>query len=207
MEKCLAMTFGRTVFMPDFDIDADYPSEDCQKKWPLCMAYIYLAKIQSRLYEQLYSASANALGDDDRHLAALDLDQQLCEWSTTHMKIVDKSQPQHFDGKYLELEIKFNFYNSLVLVHRADHGGGPESEKKCLVAAREAIRTIKNSVLQHPDLAESGLVAWLVMPGTHLCFDFADVLQALSVLPIHAFLCHIYIYHPQSSPPFNQGRS
>lgn len=146
--------------MPDFDIDAELPSEGVVGQWSLPMSYIQLAKLQSRLYERLYSASANAMGDQARHIAALELDAELQRWATHHMKHFEKSQIVDFEGRYLELEVKFNFYNSLVMVHRVDHGGGLESERKCLKSAREAISTIRSTVLQHSDLAESGLVLW-----------------------------------------------
>ena len=160
MEKALSLTFGRTVCMPDFDIDVETPQESEEIEWPLFMSWIQLAKIQSRIYEQLYSAAANASGDGSRHIAAMELDRKLRSWSSENMKLRDGGQTTSFAKKYCELELTFNFHNSLVMIHRVNHGGGSESQEICLTSARDAISSIRDSASQDSVLAESSLVLW-----------------------------------------------
>lgn len=162
LDKTLSMAFGRTVCMPDFDIDVDMPKETKEIEWPIFMAWIWLAKIQSRIYERLYSATAYVSGDEQRHAAALELDAQLRSWSMKNMQSFSESQTTYFGGKYIELELKFNYHNSLVMIHRVDYGGGPESAKVCLGSAREAIALIRSSCAKHSELAESDLALWFV---------------------------------------------
>ncbi|KAI9788103.1 MAG: hypothetical protein M1816_007235 [Peltula sp. TS41687] len=160
LDKTLSMAFGRTVCMPDFDIDVDLPKQTEEIEWPLLMAWIWLSKIQSRIYERLYSATAYASGDEQRHSAALELDAQLRSWSMKHMQTLLESRTAFFGGQYLELELKFNYYNSLVMIHRVDYSGGPESEKICLDSAREAIEMVRTAFTQHSELADSDIALW-----------------------------------------------
>ena len=160
MDKTMSMAFGRTVCMPDFDIDVDPPKETEEIFWPMMMAWIALAKIQSRIYEYLYSAVANRTGDEKRHTIALALDQELRLWWSENVPYLLQGSDEHLELAYVELELRFNFYNSLLMIHRVDHNGGVESQQICLHSARQAIVSIRNAISKNSGLEKSNLVLW-----------------------------------------------
>lgn len=174
LDKTLSMTFGRTVCMPDFDIDVDMPKESEEVDWPLLMAWTWLAKIQSRIYERLYSATAYMSGDEQRHSAALELDAELRAWSEKNMQPLCERQTTFLEGKYIELELRFNYHNSLVMIHRVNHGGGQESEQICLDSARDALAMIKTTFSNNSELAQSDLALWFVFQSYHPMMKYPD---------------------------------
>ncbi|KAI9886642.1 MAG: glyceraldehyde-3-phosphate dehydrogenase 1 [Watsoniomyces obsoletus] len=181
LDKTLSMAFGRTVFLPDFDIDVELPSDSEEINWQMVIAWTSLAKIQSRTYERLYSASSLTVGPEQRHAVALGLSKDLQNWveGTSSFSYDD---PIPSISAYLKLELRFNFYNSLLMIHRVNHGGGKESEDICLDAARKAIVAIRTALSEHAELAESRLVLWL-----YLYYPFT---------PFFTLFTHI-VRHPQ----------
>ncbi len=159
LDKTLALAFGRTIFMPDFDIDVELPAESDEINSEMVLAWTSLAKIQSQTYERLYSASSLTAGPEQRHAAALGLSKDLQHWmESTASFTYDDPIPSL--SAYLDLELQFNFYNSLLMIHRVNHGGGKESEDISLDAARKAVSAIRTALSEHADLAESRLVLW-----------------------------------------------
>jgi Fungal specific transcription factor domain len=154
MDKTLSMAFGRTICLPDSDIDVDYPAEDPSVHWSLFTGWVWLAKIQSQVYQRLYSATAIQISDEERHVAAMELDHDLRWWWTEKGKLLLKQQKTERARKYVEVELKFNFHNSLVTIHRVNRGGGDESARLCLESAREALSLIKDSIDKDGDTNE-----------------------------------------------------
>lgn len=160
MDKSLAMTLGRSACIPDYDIDVELPKRTDEICWPLFLACVSLAKIQSRTYERLYSAAASACSSEERRTIIMSLDGELRQWSEETEKLNIDCASDILEEKYVELELRFNYYNSLLLIHRVDQGNGTQSEEICLDSARKAIASIQTAVSEDADLADSGLVLW-----------------------------------------------
>ena len=172
MDKTLSLTFGRSACIPDYDIDVELPKKSDEICWSLFVAWISLAKIQSRTYERLYSATANASGPDERRAAVVELDGQLRRWSADNSKLKADWPPNIMEEKYVEVELRFTYHLSLLLIHRVDHGSGTQSEDICLDSARNAIGAIQMTVAEDSDLAESGLLLWSADPFPVLSSTF-----------------------------------
>jgi len=160
MDKALSLTFGRSTCLPDFDVDVDLPEYGN----PLCQhfaSWVWLAKIMSQIYMRLYSASGCRASDEERQRAAAELELDLRNWWAQNGAGLEKMPTIGlFEQKYIEMEIKFTFHNSMIMIHRVNRGGGELSEAICLDSARTSVQLIKQTLTHNSGMADGSVLLW-----------------------------------------------
>ncbi|KAK6529940.1 hypothetical protein TWF281_009090 [Arthrobotrys megalospora] len=182
MDKALSLTFGRSTCLPDFDVDVDLP-DNVTGNVLLTQhfsGWVWLAKIQSQIYMRLYSASACRASDEDRQHAAKELELELRNWWAQNgagLQLIPSIGL--FEKQYLELEIKFSFHNSMIMIHRVNKGGGELSEAICLDSARTSVQLIKQTLEVNNDAADGSVLLWLFQyfPFTPFFVLFSNVVR------------------------------
>lgn len=180
LDKCLSLSFGRSTCLPDFDCDVELPEDHGSPYFGNFMALILLAKIQSNIYVRLYSASAVRLTDEERAKVITELDAELRKWWEEKKPIFFNTDgtvadtPKTADGAeekpldiFSRVELQFSYLCNLTLVHRTARpgmSGWAASESICLESSRESIRIINRVVEDNLDIANSGMIMWLVFP-------------------------------------------
>jgi len=143
----------------------DFPEPDDQHPFHKnFIALCTLAKIHSRIYVRLYSASAARHSEEERERAIKELDADLREWWDEWSKIFTVQNRKMIDS-FEHIELQFSFYSSVTLVHRMARPGMPSygwSDEQCLASARHAIQMIINIVADNPDMAQCGMLLWCV---------------------------------------------
>lgn len=178
LDKCLSLSFGRSTCLPDFDCDVELPEDHGSPYFKNFMALILLAKIQSNIYVRLYSASAVRLTDEERAKIITELDAELRKWWEDKKPIFFNADgtvadsPKSVDGTeekpldiFSRMELQFSYLCNLTLVHRTARPGmlgWAVSESICLESSRESIRIINRVVENNLDIANSGMIMWLV---------------------------------------------
>lgn len=164
MDKALSLTFGRSTCLPDFDIDVDLPDASYAGNVLLTQhfaSWVWLAKIQSKIYSQLYSASACGASDEVRQRSVAELELELRDWweqNGAGLRLIPTIGL--FEKQYLELEIKFSYHNSMIMIHRVNKGGGKLSEDICLTSARTSVQLIKQTLEVNNDAADGSVLLW-----------------------------------------------
>ncbi|EPS37561.1 hypothetical protein H072_8739 [Dactylellina haptotyla CBS 200.50] len=182
MDKALSLTFGRSTCLPDFDVDVDLP-DNVTGNVLLTQhfsGWVWLAKIQSQIYMRLYSASACRASDEDRQHAAKELELELRNWWAQNgagLQLIPSIGL--FEKQYLELEIKFSFHNSMIMIHRVNKGGGELSEAICLDSARTSVQLIKQTLEVNNEAADGSVLLWLFQyfPFTPFFVLFSNVIR------------------------------
>ncbi|RVD83604.1 uncharacterized protein DFL_007987 [Arthrobotrys flagrans] len=182
MDKALSLTFGRSTCLPDFDVDVDLP-DNVTGNVLLTQhfsGWVWLAKIQSQIYMRLYSASACKASDEDRQHASKELELELRNWWAQNgagLQLIPSIGL--FEKQYLELEIKFSFHNSMIMIHRVNKGGGELSEAICLDSARTSVQLIKQTLEVNNDAADGSVLLWLFQyfPFTPFFVLFSNVIR------------------------------
>ncbi|KAF3934038.1 hypothetical protein ABW19_dt0202548 [Dactylella cylindrospora] len=182
MDKALSLTFGRSTCLPDFDVDVDLP-DGVHGNVLLTQhfgSWVWLAKIQSQIYMRLYSASACKASDEERQRAAKELELELRVWWAQNgagLQLIPSIGL--FEKQYLELEIKFSFHNSMIMIHRVNKGGGPLSENICLNSARTSVQLIKQTLDVSNEAADGSVLLWLFQyfPFTPFFVLFSNVIR------------------------------
>ncbi|KAK6334599.1 hypothetical protein TWF718_010056 [Orbilia javanica] len=182
MDKALSLTFGRSTCLPDFDVDVDLP-DNVTGNVLLTQhfsGWVWLAKIQSHIYMRLYSASACKASDEDRQHASKELELELRNWWAQNgagLQLIPSIGL--FEKQYLELEIKFSFHNSMIMIHRVNKGGGELSEAICLDSARTSVQLIKQTLEVDNDAADGSVLLWLFQyfPFTPFFVLFSNVIR------------------------------
>ncbi|EWC43735.1 hypothetical protein DRE_07395 [Drechslerella stenobrocha 248] len=182
MDKALSLTFGRSTCLPDFDVDVDLP-DNVTGNVLLTQhfsGWVWLAKIQSQIYMRLYSASACRASDEDRQHAAKELELELRNWWAQNgagLQLIPSIGL--FQKQYLELEIKFSFHNSMIMIHRVNKGGGELSEAICLDSARTSVQLIKQTLEVNNQDADGSVLLWLFQyfPFTPFFVLFSNVIR------------------------------
>ncbi|KAF3929033.1 hypothetical protein ABW20_dc0102162 [Dactylellina cionopaga] len=182
MDKALSLTFGRSTCLPDFDVDVDLP-DNVTGNVLLTQhfsGWVWLAKIQSQIYMRLYSASACRASDEDRQHAAKELELELRNWWAQNgagLQLIPSIGL--FEKQYLELEIKFSFHNSMIMIHRVNKGGGELSEAICLDSARTSVQLIKQTLEVNHEAADGSVLLWLFQyfPFTPFFVLFSNVIR------------------------------
>ncbi|KAI5811164.1 fungal-specific transcription factor domain-containing protein, partial [Peziza echinospora] len=200
LDKALSLTFGRPTCLPDFDCDVELPVDDgTNPAYKYFNALVGLSRIRSGIYMRLYSATAGKMSVEERQMAVDELDEELNIWWKESGEAV--LAPQQTQGNardiptatlehaFSELELRFNYYNSLVMVHRMapphpnPEGLVPAPQTKnsllCLTAARTSIEIIEHAIKQNPALAKSGMLLWLFQyyPFTAFFTLFAEIVR------------------------------
>jgi hypothetical protein len=84
IDKGLALNFGRSPQLLDYDIDVDLPEMQAGPWGKACYiysnSYIELAKVQSRIYTELYSVAAGRTSRDERERATQGIVAELKAW-------------------------------------------------------------------------------------------------------------------------------
>jgi len=84
IDKGLALSFGRSPQLLDYDIDVDLPEMESgswgKACYIYCRAYIELGKVQSRIYTELYSVAAGRTSRDEREHATHGIVAELKAW-------------------------------------------------------------------------------------------------------------------------------
>lgn len=154
--NCMALTFGRSSALPDYDIDVPLPTNPPLNPNPHhenFLALIALAQIQGRIYKDLYSATS---APGAHTIAALA--HSLAEWKATHLTHLPL--PTTPLAVFNHLQTHFGYHNSLNLLHRHTPPG--------IAAARDSIHLILTAISTHPALAETGVLLWLFS-----CYPFS----------------------------------
>lgn len=179
MDKALSLTFGRSTCLPDFDIDVDLPENNSPLDEHFA-SWVWLAKIQSQIYMRLYSASACRASDEERQRAAAELELDLRNWWAQNGAGLEQLPAIGlFEQRYIELEIKFSFHNSMIMIHRVNRAGGELSEAICLDSARMSVQLIKQTLATDNELADGSVLLWLFQyfPFTPFFILFSNVVR------------------------------
>lgn len=164
LDKSMSLISGRAFSLPDFDIDVAYPEDSCIW-WPSLKAWINLAEIQGQIFQELYSAQGLRIDPATRRATIQNLDLKLRKWWIDYGEnaFVECGESGGTQLEYATLELKFNYRNTLVMLHRisrADRTGSTSSV--CIVEARNAITSIKTAIADTPALADNPMLLWLV---------------------------------------------
>lgn len=211
LDKCLSLTFGRSTCLPDFDCDVELPEDDESSPYfRNFIALIALAKIQSNIYVRLYSASAVRLTEGERERNILELDAELRKWWDEKKPIffnadgekigtpkgVDAANEKPLDI-FSRMELRFSYLCSLTLVHRTARPGmlgWAASERICLESARESIKVINEVVESNLDIANSGMIMWLVFPSILFCLAKLTTLVPARLFQYYPFTAFFVLF-------------
>lgn len=73
IDKSLSLNFGRTSSFQDLDIIVSYPELKDPSQWPMTIFTFNFARVQSQIYEHLYSARAQLQEPDVRERYAREI--------------------------------------------------------------------------------------------------------------------------------------
>ncbi|RPA74785.1 hypothetical protein BJ508DRAFT_418443 [Ascobolus immersus RN42] len=195
IDKGLALNFGRSPQLLDYDIDVDMPEMQTgswgRAYYVYCRAYIELGRIQSRIYTELYSVAAGRASTEDRERATQGIVTDLKAWWLRSCQAFSQSpefqsQPDLIAETYL---MRFGFYTNLALVYRvrSTHSsatpppfGTPPYDPDCLNSARQALAVCK--ILQtdfRDSFSLASIAQWLFLyyPLTPYFILFGNVVS------------------------------
>ena len=203
MDKVLALRIGQPGIMNDDDIGVDLPREhnkfsyypDGSRMYDIFRCQVQLAKLESRVYTELYSAKAHKRSALERLRSVGQLDKDLQDWRLT---VPIEVRPDEFIRCSQEqlppvFQMQFEYFNCVSIIHRVSvHHRGPwtkedptqtesslhnpqlnprvySSQAICLAAARSTIK-----LLQYIDVVDGFRLEkfiWLVpfFPCVFLC--------------------------------------
>jgi hypothetical protein len=177
MDKVLALRLGQPGVMNDDDIGVDLPREhkkfsyypDGSRAYDIFRCQVQLAKLESRVYTELYSAKAHKRPALERLRSVGQLDKDLQDW---RMTVPIEIRPDEFIRCSQEqlppvFQMQFEFFNCVSTIHRVSvHHRGPwtkedptqtasslhnpqlyprvySSQAICLAAARSTIKLLQ----------------------------------------------------------------
>lgn len=140
LDKALSLNFGRTSNFSDFDITVTYPNFP---NTPITVTYIVwmdLGKVQSRIYEKLYSAKGQLESLESRANVARGLAQELRELQRRCQDVF--AQLTELNVPHIDTEM--TILANLTLVYRALPTPQPDHPlrfpEECISTAREALQ-------------------------------------------------------------------
>ncbi|RPA83973.1 hypothetical protein BJ508DRAFT_413008 [Ascobolus immersus RN42] len=193
LDKGMAINFGRSPQLLDYDIDVEYPDtpvgiEQNPAYWILCKAYADMAKIQGQIYVELYSVSASYQPVEKRERVIQALSNDLSEWweracIAFASNPAFKTEPDLVSETYL---FHFGYFNTLAMIYRVRStyrqstpaAGEPPYDSDCLEAARQALGVCVNIQNDFPDPSSlSSIAKWIFLyyPLTPFFILFGNV--------------------------------
>ena len=220
IDKSVALRLGHPSVMNDDDIGIDLPQQegpfvrqpDGSMKLSMFSYQAQLARLESRIHSELYSARAQNKPSSDRLRAVGELDKALLEWREA---LPEELQPENV-GMFSEdhilplIMMHFAYFNCLTTIHRVSihHGAWTSShlsqsrtslhdqnlnprvyasQSICLGAARQSIQ-----LLQHVDLkthSTTNTVIWFVSIF-HLMLQSTRSFVSFNEVHIHILILH-----------------
>lgn len=147
-DKNISLKSGRPPHIPDNDVNARLPATSADpglRAWDeASLAYIQLAKIQGRIYNDLYCASALQRPETDRQASIDELNSKLSEWKEDFSAIdtADACQRDHFEFAHGPSD---TIVESLrTIIHRASSLG-----PRCFVVSANCLRAATDCLAAH----------------------------------------------------------
>lgn len=191
LDKGMAINFGRSPQLLDYDIDVEYPetpsfNDQNPAYWILCKAYVDMARIQGQIYVELYSVSASRQPIEKRERVITTLANDLKEWwarASVSFKgnSAFETEPDLVAETYL---FAFGYYTTLAIIYRVRSTyertipGRPPYDEECLSAARRALALCTEIQNNFPDPGSvSSIAKWIFLyyPLTPFFILFGNV--------------------------------
>lgn len=184
MDKTIALRLGQPSVMNDDDIGIDLPPQEVPPTEIDMFRYrVQLARLESRIYSELYSARGQSRLPLERLRLVGELDKALIEWKEQLPAGIKPESPIecHEDLVLPIVLMHFTYLNCLTVIHRVsihhgswsstrrDHGLHEDahlnprvyaSQAICLAAARQSIQLLKSIDFETRAVWKSGL--WFV---------------------------------------------
>jgi hypothetical protein len=149
MDRSLALNFGRTSNIQDYDLTIEFPTEsDTPGGFPLGYYgdWFHFAQVQGDIYQQLFSVAAQRESPSVRAQRAQILASRV---STIRERFIDANPTGNMPATQVreaELSIEFVFYSTLTLIHRVvppPDGTHPlQYCDDCIITARKALNIL-----------------------------------------------------------------
>ena len=194
MDKSVALRLGHPSVLNDDDIGIDLPLDEIVQKRPdgstkyaIFRCQTQLARLESRIHTELYSARALRKSTMDRLRMVGELDKTLMEWKEAlPVEIQPERDIQGDEGYILPIVMMhFAYFNCLTTIHRVSihHGSWTSShlsqsgatlhdqhlnprvyasQSICLAAARQSIQLLRFVDIKAHTTSNS--VIWFVNP-------------------------------------------
>ncbi|EWY79799.1 hypothetical protein FOYG_17088 [Fusarium oxysporum NRRL 32931] len=163
-DKNLSSRLGRSSVIQDYDLDTKFSaisSDPGRAPWDQAtIAFVELSQLQGRIYEALYSASANMLDSSARSQIISSLADKLVQWYNGWVQI-DSScahQRERFNSIFEPVDIVY--YSVLTLLHR---GASSQSMLDISAACLEAAYQCLNAHLAY--LSRNQPLLPYILPG------------------------------------------
>lgn len=144
-DRGLTLTQGKAPIIQDFDVDVEpfeISTKPERRPWDTSFsAFIEFGRIQSRIYEKLYSPSASRSTDEDRRATVAHLAKRLTQWYDA-WRSVDYTHAYRKDLFQFTFEgIDVVYYSILTLLFRGASSSNSASSisAECFEAARKGL--------------------------------------------------------------------
>ncbi|KAL3296085.1 C6 transcription factor [Colletotrichum asianum] len=175
-DRGLTLTQGKAAIIQDFDIDVE-PFEISntleRRPWDTSFsAYIEFGRIQSKIYEHLYSPAASRTSDEERSASVAHLTKRLPAWydSWRSVDYTHAYRKELFQFTFDGLDVVY--YSILTLVHCGANSSNSASSitEECFDAARKGLTA---HAMAFPRSASGGYAAlFSYAVWTHLYSSF-----------------------------------
>ncbi|KZL63593.1 c6 transcription factor [Colletotrichum incanum] len=172
----LTLTQGKAPIIQDIDIDAEsfeISQNPERRPWDTSFAaFIELSRIQSRIYEGLYSPAASRSSEEERRAVADHLSKRLSQWYES-WRSVDYShayRQELFEFTFDSFDVVY--YSILTLTHRGASSSNSASgiSEECFDAARKGLTAHAAAYPRSASGGYSSLFTYAVW--THLYSSF-----------------------------------
>ncbi|GKT63391.1 C6 transcription factor [Colletotrichum tofieldiae] len=172
----LTLTQGKAPIIQDMDVDAEsYEISQRPERRPwdtVFSAFIELGRIQSKIYEGLYSPAASRSSEQERQVGADHLSKRLSQWyeSWRNVDYTHAYRQELFEFTFDSFDVVY--YSILTLTHRGASSSNSASgiSKECFDAARKGLTAHATAYLRSVSGGCASLFSYAVW--THLYSSF-----------------------------------